>query len=83
MNQASKAVLKELMAKARGIDQAEYSKIVGCWFCQAYTASNLAGYIVPVKKKIGQICWLRDLNKAHPKYEFTLRNIDMMIDVTA
>lgn len=41
---------------------------------------------VPVKKKNGQIkCCInfRDLKKACPKDEFSLANIDMLIDVTA
>jgi hypothetical protein len=42
--------------------------------------------IVPVKKKSGQIrCYVdfRNLNKACPKYEFPLPNIDLLIDSEA
>ena len=42
--------------------------------------------VVPVKKKNGQICYCVDfcnLNKACPKDEFPLPNIDLLVDSTA
>ena len=42
--------------------------------------------VVPVKRKNGQIricIYFRDLNKAYPKDEFPLPNVDTLIDATA
>ncbi|KAL6176164.1 hypothetical protein ACLB2K_052799 [Fragaria x ananassa] len=61
-------------------------KVLACGFIKSVKHPTWLANIVPVKKKNGQvrICIdYRDLNKACPKDEFPLANMDMLIDSTS
>ncbi|KAL6199549.1 hypothetical protein ACLB2K_029333 [Fragaria x ananassa] len=61
----------------------EIEKLLACGFIKSVKHPTWLANIVPVKKKNGQvrICIdYRDLNKACPKDEFPLPNMDMLID---
>ena len=64
----------------------EVKKLLTAGFIKPIQHSKWLSNIVPVKKKNGQICCCVDfcnLNKACPKYEFLLPNIDLLIDLAA
>ncbi|KAL6185431.1 hypothetical protein ACLB2K_041565 [Fragaria x ananassa] len=64
----------------------EIKKLLACGFIKSVKHPTWLANIVPVKKKNGQvrICIdYRDLNKACPKDEFPLPNMDMLIDSTS
>ncbi|KAL6219351.1 hypothetical protein ACLB2K_007110 [Fragaria x ananassa] len=64
----------------------EIEKLLVCGFIKPIKHPTWLANIVPVKKKNGQvrICIdYRDLNKACPKDEFPLPNMDMLIDSTS
>ncbi|KAL6223173.1 hypothetical protein ACLB2K_006563 [Fragaria x ananassa] len=64
----------------------EIEKLLACGFIKPVKHPTWLANIVPVKKKNGQvrICIdYRDLNKACPKDEFPLLNMDMLIDSTS
>ncbi|KAL6178882.1 hypothetical protein ACLB2K_050399 [Fragaria x ananassa] len=63
----------------------EIKKLLACGFIKPIKHRTWLANIVPVKKKNGQVrvCIdYRDLNKACPKDEFPLPNMDMLIDST-
>lgn len=64
----------------------EVERLLKAKFIKPIQHPNWLANIVPVKKKNGQIrCCIdyRDLNKACPKDEFPLPNIDTLVDATA
>lgn len=64
----------------------EIQKLLNVGFIKPVQHSTWLADIVLVKKKNGQIrCCIdfRDLNKAYPKDEFSLPNIDMLVGATA
>lgn len=64
----------------------EIQKLLDVGFIKPIQHPTWFANILPVKKKNGLIrCCIdfRDLNKACPKNEFPLSNIDMLVDVTA
>ena len=66
--------------------KAEIEKLINAGFIKSCSHPQWLANIVPVKKKNGQIrCCVdyRDLNKACPKDEFPLPNLDTLIDATA
>ena len=64
----------------------EIEKLLACGFIKPIKHPTWLANIVPVKKKNGQVrvCIdYRDLNKACPKDEFPLPNMDMLMDSTS
>ena len=64
----------------------EVQKLLAAGFIKPIQHPSWLSNIVPVKKKNGQIkCCVdfRNLNKAYPKDEFPLPNMDLLIDSTA
>ena len=64
----------------------EVQKLLAAGFIKPIQHSRWLSNIVPVKKKNGQIrCCVdfRNLNKACPKDEFPLSNMDLLIDFAA
>lgn len=83
--QTNKVGSEELQTGARSTNQRGDSEAVGRWLFKPIQHPTWLANIVPVKKKNGQIrCCIcfRDLNKAYPKNEFPLPNIDMLVDTT-
>ena len=64
----------------------EVKKLLAAGFVKPIQHPKWLSNIMPVKKKNGQICCCVDfhnLNKACPKDEFPLPNIDLLVDSTA
>ena len=64
----------------------EVQKLLKARFIEEIECPSWLANIVPVKKKNGQIrvCVdFRDLNKACPKDEFSLPNVDILVDAVA
>ncbi|CAL2240078.1 unnamed protein product [Prunus armeniaca] len=64
----------------------EIEKLLAAGFIKLIKHPTWLANIVPVKKKIGviRICTdYRDLNRACPKDEFSLPNMDILIDSTS
>lgn len=64
----------------------EIQKLLAAGFIKPIHHPTWLANVVPVKKKNGQI-WccvdFRDLNKCCPKDDFSLPNIDMLVDATS
>jgi len=61
----------------------ELQKLLDAKFIRPIDYSEWISNMVPVKKPNGKICIctdFRDLNKACPKYDFPLPNIDNLVD---
>ena len=66
--------------------KAEIEKLLKAGFIKPIEHPTWLSNIVPVKKKNGQIrvcADFRDLNKAFPKDDFPLPNVNMLVDGTA
>ena len=64
----------------------EVKKLLATGFIKLIQHLKWLSNVIPVKKKNGQICCcmdFRNLNKACPRDEFPLPNIDLLVDLAA
>lgn len=80
-----KQKLRKMHPQITLLVKVELQKILGVGFIRPIDYVEWISNLVPVTKPTGviRICMdLRDLNKASPKDDFPLPNIDMIIDLT-